>query len=384
MSYSKFHFSNNPFAEERHDFKMVGRKQNWEDIKTTLQNQLKINSHSIIAIFGSYGMGKTFTLKSLERAINDETIDIKTDGKILPIFLKIVEIQIPKNFFPNLLTRIFKKITKEKLLEIFNAANPDDPIDFKSNLGNVLHNLDNPAAWKWLTAKSVTASEMRELEVEYKITDPEESIAIFEDLLRILKAAGYTNLVLLLDELEFLMAKGGRDKILQIVHEIQLLWDSFNEHSVEERNNICLVAFVLASSIDSWQKFLDMAEQEHKRTGGGGTETFLRRVKGKIQLSPLTTSQIKEYLKIRLDEYRNQPSSDLDPFSDDYVKFISESSYGIPSKVLSFSELILDAAIKENTDTIDGKFGEKVLLEHGLLEKFEEAISKSKYASTNS
>jgi len=375
MSYSKLNFKANPFAEEKHDFKMIGRKKDWEEIESTLEHQLQIDSHGIIAIFGSYGVGKTFTLKSLERSIEDDSIRIDTNGKTLPIFLKVVETQIPKDYLSNLLIRIIKKIGKEKLLEIFNESRPDGPIDFKSNLGSVLHNLDKSIAWKWLTAKSVSASEMKDLGVDYKITDPAESLELFEDFLRVLNSGGYNNMILLLDDLEFLMAKGGRDKILQIVHEIQLLWDSFNEMNSVEREKICSVIFVLAASIDSWQRFLDMAEEEHKRTGGGGTETFLRRVKGKIQLSPLTTPQIKEFLKMRLDAYRITPSNDLSPFSEDYVKFISEVSFGVPSKVLNFSDLILETAIKKNISTIDKKYGEKVLLEHSLLEEFEEVAS---------
>lgn len=374
MNPSKYHFTVNPFSEERHDFPMVGRSDNWKDIQRTLTNHCDISSHGIMTIFGAYGIGKTFTLKCLEREINNKPDFVKPKGKVLAIFLKIVETKIPSQYLSNLLTRIIKNIGKENLLQLVNA-NSLEEIQFNTPMGNVLQNLEQPEAWKWLTAKSITPSEMKSIGADYKITDPDESLSLFEDFLLVLKSANYSNLVLLLDELEYLMAKGGREKILQTVHEIQLLWDHYNELEPTERQKICNVVFVLACSVDSWQKFLDMAEKEHKRTGGAGTETFLRRVKGKITLNPLNTPQVKQFFIQRLDAYRDQKTGKIEPFEDDYVKFLSEVSSGIPSKILNYSELILDEALKAKLTTIDRQFGEKVLLEHGLLEEFEEVIS---------
>jgi hypothetical protein len=178
-----------------------------------------------------------------------------------------------------------------------------------------------------------------------------------------------------LDEWEYLLSMATGSKLRHIIHGLQLIWDSYNETPADDRKEMAKVIFLIGCSPDSWQKFLEMAETDRARRGGGGTETFLRRFPktGMIELSPLKDRDVKKFLIQRLKSYRTKDVSDaLSPFDESYIRFISEMSFGIPSHILSLTGLIVIEASKQDAKKIDSKLGERILQQHGLLKELKE------------
>ncbi len=373
----KYGLRSNPFSEERHDFPMVGRRSDWSKILNVMNEVFSSDSCGIITIFGDYGMGKTFTLLEMKKKY-DNAQSTTDAGKIIPIFLKTLETSVPSNYLSDLLIRLVRNIGEEKIFQLAKQIRSKEiTLTVDQTLQNIFQKLayDDAAAWKWLAGRSVSSSEMKNLEADYRLTEKYETFSTFMGFLKFLKAAGYDNLVILFDEFEYLLSKGSLDQVRTVVRELQRVWDGYNEATPEERSQMCKVIFVIGSSIGSWRIFLEMVGKDAERKGGGGTETFLRRIpaSGKIDLSPLTKSDIQKFLINRLEEYRKKSVSNvLSPLTEDYVKFISEVSWGMPSTILNRSALIFKKAVEKEKQKIDAEFGQLVLKEHGLLREMEE------------
>lgn len=368
----------NTFLEERHDFPMVGRTKEWEQIVDVLEDLLNANSCGIMVIHGDYGMGKTFTLLKLEEDLKNSKIKSSSE-KTLPVLLKSTPSQLPSNYLTDLIVRINRKIGKETLTEIacnFNVKESEVNVD--DTIHNTFRSLayNNSEAWDWMIGRTVSSTAAKDIGISYKIDDKNEIENTFTDYLKILKSADYNNLVILLDEMEYLLASASAGKIRSVVNELQHVWDSYNEVPEEVRKTMCKVIFLIGTSVDAWQKFLEMVEIDTSKKGGGGTETFLRRIpeQGKITLEPLRDKDVKKFLSNRLKVYKKKETSDaLYPFDESYVKFISEMSWGIPSNILSLSALIINEAVKKGIKTINKEVGQEILKEHGLLLELQEA-----------
>jgi len=368
MSLSLYNFKSNPFLEERHTFPMIGRNQNWNRIKDSMNDLLKANSCGIMTIYGDYGMGKTFTLLKMKEEYDDVT---KNDSKILSVFLKTIESKVPQNYLADMVIRSVRFIGEEKMRKLAKSISLEN-LSVDETLQNIISDLqhDGNLGWSWLIGRNLTNTELKEVGASYKISDLRESLSIFQGWQKFLKSSGYDNLVILFDEWEFLLSMGSIDKVRSVIRELQRVWDGYNETDDDSRRQMCKIIFVIGSSIGSWKIFLEMVSKDVDKRGGGGTETFMRRIpeSGKITLTPLTQTYVEKFIINRLKEYREKPSSDeLYPFTNDYVKFISDISMGIPSSILNRSALIVKEAEARNYDKIDQKNAKQILKDHGLL-----------------
>lgn len=377
---AKYDLSGNPFSEERHDFPMVGRVDEWQRIMGIVVDLVHADSCGIMVIHGNYGMGKTFTLLKIREEIQQGSIKDPI-GEVLPVFLKAMESQTPSNYMSNLLTRSLRELGRKEVESIAKKAIQSKAKVDDETLLNVFTHLanGNDEAWNWLIGRSMSSSQNKELGASYKITDPRESQTTFREFLKILRRAGFRNLVIILDEWEYLLVMTSGNKLRSVIHDLQLIWDSYNETSPSERKLLCKVVFVIGCSPDSWQRFIEMAKSDLGKKGGGGTETFLRRIpeRAKISLSPLKDKDVRRLLINRLKGYREDKGSDdrLYPFDESYVQFISEVSMGIPSHVINLSSLILDEAANRNIEKINRRIGEEVLHEFGILKEMQSAGS---------
>ncbi|AJW71063.1 hypothetical protein [Nitrosopumilus adriaticus] len=369
MSYSKFNLTSNPFLEEKHTFPMVGRKKDWDKIKNVTEELLTADSCGIITIYGDYGMGKTFTLLKMQ----EEYQKNKDSGKV--IFLKTIETGIPTNFLSDLLIRITRNIGKDEMVKLAKRVDFVS-LDIDNTLKNVLINLSdgNEISWKWFIGRSITNTELKQIQAEFKIKDNYETFTVFLDFLKFLYVAGCQNMILLFDEWEYLLSRASIDQVRTIVRDLQKLWDGYNECRASNMK-LCKIIFVIASSIGSWRIFLEMIDKDVSKKGGGGTETFMRRIPemAKINLSPFALSDVKKFIINRLKEYRLKPSSDdLFPLTNDYVQFITEISWGIPSSILSKSALIIKEASDGEIKQVTTDFSKQILKNHGILRELEE------------
>lgn len=376
---SRYGLAGNTFLEERHDFPMVGRNEEWQLITDVLEELIKADSCGIMVIHGDYGMGKTFTLKRIKNEIDKGAIRDQ-NGDILATFLKAAESQVPSNYLANLMTRAIREMGREALESIAKKAKLDK-LNIDETVRSVFENIarGDVNAWNWIIGRNLSSSQLKEIGASYKVTSTGEIQTVFSNLLRILRSAGYRNFVLILDEWEYLLSLAGGNKLRSVIRDLQVIWDDYNEAAPDTRKTLCKVIFLIGSSPDSWYRFVEMAEVDRKKRGGGGTETFLRRIpeKAKISLSPLRDKDVREFLINRLQVYRvnDEVKDPLSPFDDSYVKFISEISMGIPSHILNLTSLVIDEAATRGIKIIDRSAAEEILKRYGLLRELQEVTS---------
>jgi hypothetical protein len=283
---------------------------------------------------------------------------------------------LPKNYAVDLFTRMMKQIGRERLTEVCSVALAGSA-HFESTFANVVAGLagGESIAWDWLIGRKLTSSQLQTHNLSYKVTDYSEIHSLFMNALQLFKSGGVNSLVMLMDELEFLLSLASRTKLLTILHEIQSLWDDYNQLPEAEKEKRCKTVFVFASSIGSWDKFLELAQDEKRKRGGGGTQTFLRRIppNATVSLSPLGRKEIRELLIQRMDQYSTtRTKNTLSPFAEDYIELINRLSFGIPSKVLALSALVVEQA---KIAPISAATAENILKEFGTLEEMSEVES---------
>jgi hypothetical protein len=321
-------------------------------------------------------MGKSFTLAKIEEFLKSGDPLLPPSSELFAVRFRTTEAMLPKNYAVDLFTRMMKQIGPERLTEVCSAAISANA-QFEATFASIVEGLARKEgiAWDWLIGRRLTASQLQTHNLSYKVTDYSEIHALFMNALQLFKSGGIDTLVMLMDELEFLLSLASRTKLLTILHEIQSLWDDYNQLPETEKNKHCKTVFVFASSIGSWQKFLELAQDEKRKKGGGGTETFLRRIppNATVSLSPLGKKEIRELLIQRMDQYSTTRSKGtLDPFAEDYVELINRLSFGIPSKVLTLSALVVEQA---KIAPITAANAENILKEFGTLEELREVES---------
>ncbi|GEM_PF-6001118 len=376
--YEKFGLRANPFSDERFDMPMVDRQSDWTKIKNVLLELLVGQSAGIVVLFGDYGMGKSYTLSKISDFLQGAKRGGPSPSSILAAKVRASEPELPRHYSVDLFIRLIKSIGRPKLLEIFSKASEAGE-NFESPYDRIVPELahGNDLAWNWVSGKKLSKGELRSVGASTQVSDSMEIHDVFFGALRVFKAAGIDSIVILLDELEFLLSQAGRSKLLTIIHEVQAVWDDYNQMDPGQKTRHAKVIFVFASSPDAWQKFLELAEQEKEKKGGGGTESFLRRIpeNARLDLSPLKKADVKEFLEARISDYRTKPMEDpLFPFKSDYVDLISRLSFGIPSKILALSALVIREAAQSRAPIkhVDSHFAETVLKDTGALIEFGE------------
>jgi len=374
VDYSMYGFEENPFAREIHNVKMIDREEEWARLKVIAEEYLRSPSCTFTVVFGDYGFGKSFFLYKMEEAFTRNHEFAALPAPVLALRLKITEAQFREPYISDLFKRIVRRIGRERLLKMAKKGSTGLH-ELEPGLATVLAELptDNgDSAWNWLVGRKVLTSDMRKLGVSFKVDDYGEIHTVFSDFLRFIRISGYCGIVLLLDELEYMLSIASEKQVKTLLHEYQRIWDSFNEMSQEERSKFASVLLVFASSPDAWQKFLEFAEKARDERGGGGTETFLRRIArdAMITLSPLRSKkQVRDLLVDRMQFYRKgtTPTDPLWPFKDDYLDFVRRVSWGIPSKIINYSALTLRESALSHTRSISASTAEKVLRNYNIL-----------------
>lgn len=371
MDYKDVNLVSNPFAQENMDVDMVDRDKDWSNITRILTDQLRADGVGYSVVQGDYGMGKTFTLIKIEEWVSE----LKIEGADnLPVRLRTSDAKVPQTYIANLLIRINLNLGRKRLTEIAKrAADYLENIEERT-LRNVFQKVSegDESAFKWLWGRKLSASESRGLEADFKIDDAKEAPMILFEMLRILKAANFNGIVILLDELEYVLSSVGEAKIASIIHELQSVWDDFGALSREEKAKMAKFVGIFASSPDSWQRFIELAEKRMERTGGGGTETFLRRIPedAYTNLTPLLSeSHVHQFLIERIKPYRiaGYKGDELQPFGKDFVPFIARLSLGIPGKIIDYCAVTLRHALSDEVRVISGEYASSVLKRYGLI-----------------
>jgi hypothetical protein len=191
---------------------------------------------------------------------------------------------------------------------------------------------------------------------------------LFFDFLRLIKAAGYNNFLVLVDEFEFLATLGDH-KIVQVLNTFREIFDDFGGYYQKYDAKIAKPLFMFAVSPGGWERLTNLETALTKKTGGAGIAPFMRRLnpRYRIVLDPFTSEKTLELVKTRLEESRTKKSEDpLYPFTGEAVDYIHSLSLFRPGNSIQYCGIVLEDALIENIGIISLLDAKRILKKYGI------------------
>jgi hypothetical protein len=377
--FEKYKLVDKPFEIALLDYEMAGRQQEWKQLVKRLESAFKGNECKFIVLQGKYGLGKTYTIERLYRffeekkKVFEDVFIVRTTLAEAPIRAYPGEPAKPK-FGLDFVNRIFKHIEFSRLVEIvkksFSKQSPklsEPGFKFFTKVKE-----GDKVAYNVLSGIEVTASELKASGLK-TLKDSQTALEILFDFQRILKAAGYNNFLILLDEFEYIPTLS-TPKVTIILDTFRNIFDRYGILESREPNTLAKIVFVFAISPGGWERMKDLEASAVKRTGGGGIAPFMDRISkiDVINLNPLTPKEVEDLVKYRLEKHRikgEKVPHPLFPFTKECVEFIASVSQGVPRVVLQYCGILLEDAAEKGKEEITLEYAKEVLTELGLYEE---------------
>jgi hypothetical protein len=349
-----------PFEITSMTKEMAGRKAEWQRLLSRLESAFKGNSCKFIVLVGDYGYGKTFTVERIYSKFRArdlefrDTLVVRTTLMGAPIRASPTE-SVKARFGLEFVNRIFENIGPSDLQDIAVKAKVDHDSVSEMML-EIIEDLRKNASvgFRILSGKEVNTSELRGTGLR-PIRDATSAISCLFDFQVILKKAGYNNLLIMLDEFEYIM-HFSPSRITAILNTLREIFDNYGISESRNPGRMAKIVFLFAISPGGWNALGDLERSAMRRTGGGGIAPFMRRVSAIdiITLLPLSPEGIVELLKLRLSEHRKSKVSNLlHPFTPEAALLIGEIAEGVPSKALDYAGIVIEVASERRMERID-------------------------------
>lgn len=379
--YSVFGLQTNPFpyagVPDEHPSIYVGQEDVIERINSVLSSTVVSGQSNHLIITGSYGNGKSHTLKYIKSHIKDNYSKkreillcigyVSQPGEtFLDIYTKFMY-DIGYNFIKKLsesyLGHIAYQLSKEGILEepirkgkgwekisngdilisdvvphAIKRLNDDVKfVDFTRAFISLSYEENSIYSWEWLCGEGVEYTKRRELSLGKNLNET-NSIRAFVALKFILKSMGYSSVILLIDEFEFIetLPPLKKQKMLNSIrHIIDINMDG--------------LSIIIACAPEVWQSIVS---EYH---------AFSERIGKETNLKPLDQEKIRFLILSYLNNKRTEKNDTLIPFSEDSIEKIFLISQGNTRRIISLCSLALDASLDVKKREIDTEIIEKVL-----------------------
>lgn len=375
----------NPFDPEKHVFPAIGRTLLFNKMKRDFIDYVNSKACQIVAVTGEYGMGKSFTLMDLEQRIKRG--ELLPKKKVFCVRFRASTPKPPANYFVYIYRQIIAKLGFKVFHELRDEVTKKAKAIRKSDktfLDNLERNFKSAflklkgenakIAWRWITGQNLTPSLRGKLLVEFNITNEDVARDALFSLLKLLNLLDYADLILLIDEFEYVFAVAGLKKAYQFVTTYKDLYDDVNEmRSIGEE--VTPVIFVFACSDATWELLKKLVEQERSKFGGGGLAPFFERIKEEYALRGLIETETRKLVVTRLDEARVEGIEapyKLFPFEPSCARSIYVQSDGHPRRIISRCRYAVRDCFPKAICPITQRDFEEVLSERGLLVPMEE------------
>jgi len=373
--FERYKLTSKPFEVSLLNYKMAGRQIEWPQLLRRLESAFQGNECKFIVIQGTYGLGKTYTIERLYRLFKKgklfkDVFMVRTTLTGKPIRVYPGEPAKPK-FGLDFVNRVFKHIEFQELMKVTKKMekallNRSLKISERAYKIFIKVKEGDRAAYNVLAGIEVTASELKSAGLR-TIRDSQTALELLYDFQRILKAAGYNNFLIFLDEFEYIPTLS-TPKVTIILDTFRGIFDQYGLSESREPNKTAKVVFVFAISPGGWTKIKELEASAIKRTGGGGLAPFMDRVNpiDIINLSPLSPKETGELIAFRLEKHRVKGTKiphPLYPFTEKCIEFIAEISQGVPRRVLQFCSILLEDAAEKGKEKITLTYAKKVLKE---------------------
>jgi len=367
----------NPFQTERHDFPMVGRQKTKNELKATIGSMLEAGGAHLLVLPGGYGLGKTFFLLKSKELLSEQKF---LPEKAIAAFIKALPYKPPTKYYVYLWSKIvedlqiesFKSLRKEVTKSAQQESTGED--SFLGSLDQSFRNAmlkigsdQEQQIFNWLKCVKLTTKMKEKLGISYNIDSDDSAESVLYEFLKLLKLIGYSGLVILVDEFEYVFTVG-KAKSIQFVVAYKLLRDKTNER-LSTRHDLAGLVFVLACSPGVWEKLVEFSKEYEVEKGGPGLAPFMQRVRILPELETLTDNETTELIRTRLGQARI-PGSKVDPlhpFTGKYPLYIREKSSGRPRGIISYSSYVLEDALKLGQNEVSDDLADKILRDQGLI-----------------
>ncbi|MCD6515795.1 MAG: DUF2791 family P-loop domain-containing protein [Candidatus Odinarchaeota archaeon] len=400
--YTTYFLKRNPFPRigvpESNPRIFVDREQEFHEIIDAINTALNETSTNLVLV-GSYGSGKTHTLKYtksiVEKRFSTEKIDkvlvayIESPGEsfvdiyrkfiydigyykfqeLVWCFLGKVTLDLIREgktdfFEPKNSTLIERELEKDylnmrKLVDqglvflpiIIEYARKKlisltKSVDFSYAFLQLTSDETSILAWKWISGEPLYSEQRRELKVASNIDKDEKALQAFIGLKNVLQLIHFKLIILLLDEFESI-------EILTNIKKQKLL--NSIRHLIDL--NPLGLCTIIACTPEAWQAIF---KEYH---------AFSERIFKEITLKPLnreeTKKLIEKYLALERTTSEDKIGNNLKtqfnrtievnlyPFTKDIVKDIFTASKGNIRKILHVCSLLLDMAVDKGITLID-------------------------------
>jgi type II secretory pathway predicted ATPase ExeA len=348
------------YADRKKELKMI------EDvIKSSLQN---VSCH--LALIGSYGNGKTHTLKYLKKQIESQLNDVMViyisnpGERILSLYSNFMY-EFGFNRLEECVWKFLEFATGEKTLR--RKVNEGEVLlpevleigkrrllveikytDFATAFLKLTMEECKFLAWKYLCGEPLISDYRRELDVMSAIDNDEKALRAFMSLKQILVLLGNKLLCILIDEFESIeyLHPILKQKILNgIRHLIDL-----------NPQGLCLI---IGCAPEVW---VDIVKEYH---------AFSDRIFREITLKPLSEKEMRDFISSYLNMYRLEnvnPPNEIFPFTDDAITEIHKIAEGNIRRILMICNQVIDAGVENNIALITSQ-----ILRELLPDMFEKA-----------
>jgi len=374
QDYSQYDLEANPFpyspvpAEDPEIY--CGQQHVSDKISSTVSSMLSTGKSKHLVVTGKYGNGKSHTLKftrSLLRGRDDVVVGyVAQPGEgFLDIYHEFVY-DLGFNRLQELayefLASVAKDVTDtnplgasgmESLIDegdvllseivpeaIRRLSDVTKFADFARAIIHMVYEDTNLYAWQWLTAEGIRYEQRKEMEIHSALDDDTMGVRAFTALKNMLLELGYTGIFVFVDEFESIARLSPKDE--------QATLNSIRHLMDQNSSGLCML-FGCAPEV--WQ---DVMSEYH---------AFSERIGEEVALKPLTSENLYELVRDYLDQERvsSADNEGIEPFSEEALDLILQTSQGNIRQVLSMCSRILDDAAESKENKITAAWVEETV-----------------------
>ena len=358
--YEKYRLESNPFP-------YVGVPDETLSLYTNRKRELKMIAEVIkvslggtsahIVLVGSYGNGKTHTLKYIKTQMQSQLKDsivvyIANPGERLHSLYSNFVYEFGFDQLESLVWRFLEFCSGEKnlrkkvnegevlLAEILEIGkrrlhNEIKYTDFATAFLKLTLEECKFISWRYLCGEPILYEQRKELDVVMLIDNDEKALRAFMSLKKILSLLGNKLICLLIDEFEFIVYLHPllKQKILNSTrHLIDL-----------NPKGLCLI---IGCAPEVWS---DILREYH---------AFSERIFRQITLKALSEADMRNFISSYLQHFRTKdkdPPSEIFPFTEDAIKAIQRAAEGNIRRMLMICNQAIDIGADTNSTTINAK-----------------------------
>jgi hypothetical protein len=365
---NKYGLSDNPFLDDTAKVEWLvtwtdreHQRSQWQRILTNASTSKK---NYIAFVVGDYGRGKTQTLMKIcedsqeYRTTYSTYLNFKGEEKSKPGL--------------DFLLRIFRSVDFEDIKERANKTKLYEalkklPYEFDEVktifLQIFLENENKKLATYFLRGQiKPTQTHLKKLGILRKIDEVDIAKEYLAGFLMFLKNLGYQNLLLAVDEFEYLFSLVTRSQHNIYLALLRGLYDFPTGLNIKiPVGSLANMTFFIAVSEDGMRRLQEMEKQEI--SGGGPIQPLMDRVDETIYLGAfdreLTEQLVEKRLKFNRIKGRFEEEP-LIPFTEDFVDYVFEKTNGELRGIITICGQVLDAGLEKGVSKLNAEFAKKV------------------------